>query len=81
MVSSGKSQTGFRKAWKYFVFNHWIFCKEAGTYQNAMVPASIQIETYPFPIIRLADLYLLYAEALNEAKKEEAQCLRIAILT
>lgn len=40
-------------------------------YQNAMVPASIQIETYPFPIIRLADLYLLYAEALNEAKKEE----------
>jgi hypothetical protein len=24
--------------------------------------------TYPFPIIRLADLYLLYAEALNEAK-------------
>lgn len=47
------------------------FAKKLVRYQNAMVPASIQIETYPFPIIRLADLYLLYAEALNEAKKEE----------
>ena len=27
--------------------------------------------TYPFPVMRLGNLYLLYAEALNEAKKEE----------
>ncbi|HYH55457.1 MAG TPA: RagB/SusD family nutrient uptake outer membrane protein, partial [Anseongella sp.] len=25
------------------------------------------LETYPWPVMRLADLYLLYAEALNEA--------------
>jgi hypothetical protein len=29
-------------------------------------------ENYPWPIIRLADLYLLYAEALNEATDSEA---------
>ena len=25
------------------------------------------IEEYPFPLVRLADLYLMFAEALNEA--------------
>jgi hypothetical protein len=29
--------------------------------------ASLSIDRYPFPLIRLADLYLMYAEALNEA--------------
>ncbi|MDD3038570.1 RagB/SusD family nutrient uptake outer membrane protein [Bacteroides sp.] len=29
------------------------------------------VNTYPWPIIRLADLYLLYAEALNEAEDTE----------
>ncbi|AOM76347.1 RagB/SusD family nutrient uptake outer membrane protein [Pedobacter steynii] len=29
---------------------------------------SNHIEEYPFPMIRLADLYLMYAEALNEAE-------------
>ncbi|MDR1225213.1 MAG: RagB/SusD family nutrient uptake outer membrane protein, partial [Tannerella sp.] len=28
---------------------------------------SLSIDRYPFPLIRLADLYLMYAEALNEA--------------
>jgi hypothetical protein len=27
----------------------------------------LSIDRYPFPLIRLADLYLMYAEALNEA--------------
>ena len=37
---------------------------------NNIVPESwnsYSVENYPFPIIRLADLYLLYAEALNES--------------
>lgn len=29
---------------------------------------STSVEDYPFPLFRLADLYLLYAEALNEAE-------------
>jgi hypothetical protein len=32
--------------------------------------SSFTQEYYPFPIIRLADLYLMYAEALNEASGE-----------
>src|SRR3546814_4953523 len=29
---------------------------------------SVSYETFPFPDMRLADLYLFYAEALNESK-------------
>jgi len=32
-------------------------------------------ETYPWPMIRLSDLYLLYAEALNESDKPYAEAL------
>lgn len=34
------------------------------------VGGSVSIEAYPWPIVRLADLYLLYAEALNETGKQ-----------
>src|SRR5690606_31171424 len=33
-------------------------------------------ESYPFPIIRLADLYLLYAEAINEVEGPTPEALR-----
>ncbi|MBZ4192245.1 RagB/SusD family nutrient uptake outer membrane protein [Niabella sp. 3A5MI-3] len=29
--------------------------------------SSLQVESYPWPVMRLSDLYLLYAEALNES--------------
>ncbi len=35
--------------------------------QPSMSGSGYTIVTYPWPVIRLADLYLLYAEALNEA--------------
>ena len=34
--------------------------------------ANLSIETYPWPIMRLGDLYLLYAEALNESGNSSA---------
>jgi hypothetical protein len=40
--------------------------KKMHSYRNAITRESDIVEYYPFPIIRLADLYLLYAEALNE---------------
>jgi hypothetical protein len=40
--------------------------KKMHSYKNAQTSTSASVEHYPFPIIRLADLYLLYAEALNE---------------
>lgn len=35
---------------------------------NSTAAGSLVLEPYSFPIIRLADLYLMYAEALNEVK-------------
>lgn len=44
------------------------FAKKLVNYKNALrPPAYYRIVEYAFPTIRLADLYLLYAEALNEA--------------
>lgn len=40
--------------------------KKMHCFKNALTTNSSSVEYYPFPIIRLADLYLLYAEALNE---------------
>lgn len=40
--------------------------KKMHSYKNAVTEAEDAVEYYPFPILRLADLYLLYAEALNE---------------
>ncbi|MDR0743318.1 MAG: RagB/SusD family nutrient uptake outer membrane protein [Tannerella sp.] len=42
------------------------FAKKMHSYKNSMTSSTDMVEYYPFPIIRLADLYLLYAEALNE---------------
>lgn len=43
------------------------FCKKLVSYRNTMTSGfDHSVEPYPWPIIRLADLYLLYAEALNE---------------
>jgi hypothetical protein len=47
------------------------FAKKLINYKLVMTQASNTSSTvaYPFPIIRLADLYLLYAEVLNECKE------------
>jgi len=45
------------------------FLKKVLHYQNRQVSAGgYDIVTYPWPMLRLADLYLLYAEAINEAE-------------
>lgn len=44
------------------------FCKKLAHFQNVILSTGLYVVVqYPWPIIRLADLYLLYAEALNEA--------------
>lgn len=47
------------------------FAKKLVYYKNIVSESTSVIEEYPFPIIRLADLYLMYAEALNEATGNE----------
>lgn len=44
------------------------YAKKLVNWNMVLTPGGgVSIEPYPWPIIRLADLYLLYAEALNEA--------------
>jgi hypothetical protein len=44
------------------------FTKKLVNYENVITKNATNINTYVFPIIRLGDLYLMYAEALNEVK-------------
>lgn len=46
------------------------FIKKLSNFESAYSGASFVEKKWDFPIIRLADLYLLYAEALNEMKTE-----------
>ncbi len=40
--------------------------KKMHSFKNAHTATEYSVEYYPFPILRLANLYLMYAEALNE---------------
>jgi hypothetical protein len=51
---------------RYSITGYWT--KKLVHYQNIIGNGnSYTLQRYPFPIMRLADLYLLYAEALNES--------------
>lgn len=41
--------------------------KKMHSFKNAQTNSTTSVEYFPFPIMRLANLYLMYAEALNEA--------------
>jgi hypothetical protein len=43
--------------------------------QNVLETSSYTVRWYPWPVMRLADLYLLYAEALNESEGPDAEDL------
>ncbi|WP_291042594.1 RagB/SusD family nutrient uptake outer membrane protein [Dyadobacter sp. 50-39] len=77
-VLEGKlGQTGGRQgASLYSVTGYWP--KKLVNYNNAINDPAQQytVEGYPFPIMRLADLYLLYAEALNETAGPDAEVYR-----
>lgn len=45
------------------------FAKKLVHYENEISNDRTDVREYPFPIVRLADLYLMYAEALNEASE------------
>src|SRR5699024_6814558 len=49
------------------------YCKKVVNFLNVLqTDGSYQLNPYPFPYIRLADLYLYYAEALNEVEGPSA---------
>lgn len=64
--------SGYQGSAEYSVTGY--SAKKMASYKNGITANHIaQPEFYPFPIIRLADLYLLYAEALNEYSGPSAE--------
>lgn len=55
----------------YSTTGYWV--KKYVNYQSVISVDRITTEAYPWPEIRLAGLYLLYAEALNEASGPSAE--------
>jgi hypothetical protein len=51
----------------YSTTGYWV--KKYVHYQDVINSTTLTIQSYPWPEMRLADLYLLYAESLNEANK------------
>src|SRR5690606_9543378 len=59
---SGKRQSRLYSVTGYFT-------KKVVNWNLVATSSSVTVEPYPWPIMRLADLYLLYAEALNECDR------------
>ncbi|RFS21428.1 RagB/SusD family nutrient uptake outer membrane protein [Chitinophaga silvatica] len=57
---SGKKQSRLFSITGYFT-------KKIVSWNLVFTKTSLQTESYPWPVMRLSDLYLLYAEALNES--------------
>lgn len=51
------------------------FAKKLSSIDNSLTATSFTRKRYSFPIVRLADMYLLYAEALNESQGPTAEVL------
>ena len=64
IVESAYSTTGF---WPKKLVNFQNIIGQGNTYT---------VQDYPWPVIRLADLYLLYAEAVNEVDGPTAEALK-----
>lgn len=73
IVEGKKGERGGRlDASRWSLSGYW--AKKLVYYENVQLITanSYTARAYPFPIVRLADLYLLYAEALNEAGRTGA---------
>lgn len=70
IVEGKKGQkAGRQDANRWSLSGYW--AKKLVYYENVQVTSGsgYTVRAYPFPVVRLADLYLLYAEALNESDR------------
>ena len=68
-VEAKKNQYAGQGSLSYYSITGY-FSKKLVYYKNS-ISSTVSIQEYAFPMIRLADLYLMYAEALNEATSGE----------
>ncbi|GAA4303582.1 RagB/SusD family nutrient uptake outer membrane protein [Compostibacter hankyongensis] len=67
--------SGNRRGSEYSITGY--YAKKLVNFLNVLqTTGAYQIQSYPWPIIRLADLYLYYAEALNEVNGPTAETLK-----
>ncbi|UYQ92497.1 RagB/SusD family nutrient uptake outer membrane protein [Chitinophaga horti] len=64
-VEAKLGQVSNNHAWAYSMTGYWP--KKLVNPATISSATELTIQSYPWPVIRLADLYLLYAEALNES--------------
>lgn len=70
----GKEQEGWHPVCGYFV-------KKYCNYTNTPTSSNVySVQDWPWVLLRLADLYLLYAEALNESNESEEVTVRNEVL-
>lgn len=63
-VEAKLGQIANNHAWAYSITGYW--AKKLVNPQTVSSATEITVQSFPWPVIRLADLYLLYSEALNE---------------
>ncbi|MDR2423913.1 MAG: RagB/SusD family nutrient uptake outer membrane protein [Prevotellaceae bacterium] len=61
--------SGFQGGSQYSVTGY--AAKKMHSFKCTITSTDSSVEYYPFPIMRLANLYLMYAEALNEAENSQ----------
>lgn len=73
-VEAKLGQLGNNHAWAYSMTGYW--AKKLVNPQTVSSVTEITTQVYPWPVIRLADLYLLYSEALNEWEGPTPEALK-----
>lgn len=64
-VEAKLGQIANNHAWAYSMTGYWP--KKLVNPSSVSSATEVTIQQYPWPVIRLADLYLMYSEALNES--------------
>jgi hypothetical protein len=68
--SKAEEYAGKKQSRLYSVTGY--FAKKLVNWNLVATKTGVTVESYPWPIMRLSDLYLLYAEALNESSQSGA---------
>ncbi|WP_295127208.1 RagB/SusD family nutrient uptake outer membrane protein [uncultured Chitinophaga sp.] len=73
-VEAKLGQIANNHAWAYSMTGYWP--KKLVNPSTVSSATEVTVRTYPWPLIRLADLYLMYSEALNESEGPGAEAYK-----
>lgn len=68
--SKSEQYTGKKQSRLYSITGYYV--KKLINWNLVATATSVDLESYPWPVMRLSDLYLLYAESLNESGNSAA---------